>query len=98
MTEQQITAAVRDAVNAYDSEGLLKMGCPSDEYNPEIESIASGISQVMGIRLKMPIPTVDQLWIIICNVLHRFFGMADAPVCYWQKHKELAQAIREKLE
>ncbi len=30
---------VKEIVNKYDPIGLLKMGCPADEYDPEIKKI-----------------------------------------------------------
>lgn len=97
MTELEIFNAVSEAVNDYDPEQLLGMGCPRDEYSGEINDIDAAIKQVMGIGLRAKVPNEDQLWIIVCNVLHRHFGSPDEPVLYSPRHKILAQSIHQKL-
>ncbi|MEV0236335.1 hypothetical protein [Nonomuraea sp. NPDC050786] len=41
MTDDQIAAAVRLLINQYDPEGLLEMGAPEDEYDPEVGDLAA---------------------------------------------------------
>lgn len=98
MTRQELRSVVRDAVNKYDPEHLLSVGCPNDEYDPVIEKIAAGIEQYMGLGLIRDVPASYQIWIIVCNVLHWYFGRSWEPVLYWPKHRELAFGIYKSLE
>ncbi|MET9339023.1 hypothetical protein [Nonomuraea sp. NPDC003804] len=41
MTGDQVAAAVRALINRYDPEGLLGMGAPEDEYDPEVGDLAT---------------------------------------------------------
>ncbi|WP_188192029.1 hypothetical protein [Nonomuraea sp. SYSU D8015] len=41
MTEDQVAAAVRALINRYDPEGLLGMGSPEDEYDPEVGDLTT---------------------------------------------------------
>lgn len=87
---EMVKEVVRQSVNEYDPEDLLTGGAPPDEYDPEIESITSAI-------IHRPIPTENELWIVVCNVLHWYFGDMSDPVLYWQKHRELASMIHMRL-
>jgi hypothetical protein len=83
-----LTQIVRECVNAYDSEHLLRSGAPLDEYEPEIAAIVHELN---------PGTSVLEAWLIICNTLHWFFHAHDQPVLYWNKHRELAEAIVSRL-
>ena len=85
---EKLTAIVRECVNAYDPQGLLKVGCPGDEYAPEIEAIAQSLR---------PKVTRTEIWLIICNTLHWYFRPHDEPVLYWRKHYDLADEILHRL-
>ncbi|MEU8149173.1 hypothetical protein [Nonomuraea sp. NPDC048901] len=41
MTGDQVAAAVRALINRYDPEGLLGMGAPEDEYDPEVGDLTA---------------------------------------------------------
>ncbi|MEU6715771.1 hypothetical protein ABZ897_30265 [Nonomuraea sp. NPDC046802] len=41
MTGVQAAAAVRALINRYDPEGLLGMGAPEDEYDPEVGDLTT---------------------------------------------------------
>ncbi|MFI7106768.1 hypothetical protein ACIBK9_10710 [Nonomuraea sp. NPDC050227] len=41
MKDDQVAAAVRVLINQYDPEGLLGMGAPEDEYDPEVRDLTA---------------------------------------------------------
>jgi hypothetical protein len=41
MRDDQVAAAVRVLINQYDPEGLLGMGAPEDEYDPEVRDLTA---------------------------------------------------------
>ncbi|RVX47782.1 hypothetical protein EDD27_10733 [Nonomuraea polychroma] len=41
MRDDQVTAAVRVLINQCDPEGLLGMGAPEDEYDPEVRDLTA---------------------------------------------------------
>lgn len=79
---------IRKCVNAYDPEQLLKIGCPTDEYDREIKDIAEEITKNS---------TIMEVWIIICNTFHWYFHSHSDPVLYWNAYKELAEKIVTEL-
>ena len=82
--KQSVIDAVRKCVNEYDPKQLLDMGCPADEYEPEIRDIARDYRKNI---------TRHEMWILVCNVLHWHFGNRDEPVLYWRGHFSLSDAI-----
>jgi hypothetical protein len=86
--KSQLENMVGNVMNEHDPEGLLKMGCPKDEYDPEITEIAAAIHLTMG---------VNEIWIIVCNTLHWYFGDHSLPVLYWNKHRDIAADIVKRL-
>lgn len=45
MAEKTLIEKISEIVNTHDPLYLLKMGCPSDEYNPEIERILPALEE-----------------------------------------------------
>ena len=82
--KDKLMELVRKCVNDYDPEQLLSVSYPDDEYEPEIKAIAESL---------MPGASRTEIWLIVCNTLHWFFGSHDEPVLYWRKHLELADSI-----
>jgi hypothetical protein len=56
---------VKDVIDEWDPIGLLDMGCPVDEYDPEIRDI---------VQLLRNINSVDELAIEINKVFIKWFG------------------------
>jgi hypothetical protein len=82
--EVKLKALVTKVINKHDPEQLLKVGCPADEYEPEIDDIAASLRPSMD---------VHDVWLIVCNTLHWYFGDHATPVLYWPKHREMAVDI-----
>ena len=86
--QEKLLQIVRECVNTYDPETLLKVGAPSDEYEPEIKAIAHELR---------PTTTRMQAWLIVCNTLAWYFHPHDVPTLYWNRHYELSDAIVARL-
>ena len=86
--KEKLTQIVRECVNSYDPERLIAMGCPADEYEPEIKEIADSMFHGMS---------REQCWILVCNVMSWHFGDHTEPVLYWRKRRELAEIIVSRL-
>ena len=78
----KIILAITSAMNQADVQGLLKLGCPEDEYDWEIREIAVEIDRHTGVAGSMMYPDVYGLAHIIANVDHRWFGESWKPVQY----------------
>ena len=86
--QDKLEAIVRECVNEYDPEDLLRTGCPDDEYDPEIFDIANNLR---------PGASRVEAWILVCNVLSWYFGNHEDPVSYWPRHRELADKIVSRI-
>jgi hypothetical protein len=86
MTDDQVAAAVRALINRYDPEGLLDMGAPEDEYDPQVGDL---IALVCG-REQITADAVGSVW-------NRWFDDVS-DWCTWQPEqvREVAAAL-EKL-
>ncbi len=62
---------IYNLINEADLEGLLKMGCPADEYKPEIQKIAFNILLTYVAKNKI---TEKQVCKIIAEVFNTQFG------------------------
>lgn len=72
MPEIQIKEKVKKLLDKYDLEGLLKMGCPKDEYDPEARKITTfilGRYTLQGKNL-----TEKNLCKIVADVFNKQFG------------------------
>jgi len=87
-TEAEIIAVVKPVVDKYDPEQLLKMGCPSDEYDGECKLIAGGI-----VREGMNRMTEQELGNLIAFAWHYEFGSWGTPVRYYAMFYEMAKEI-----
>jgi hypothetical protein len=76
MTETQIKEKVKELLDKYDLEGLLKMGCPKDEYDPEARKITT---LILG-RYTLPKKNITEknLCEIVANVFNKQFGELGA--------------------
>ena len=83
-TNEKLVTLVRTVLNKHDPESLLQMGCPADEYEPEIRDISESL---------YPSISVDDAWLVVCITLHWYFGHHDRPVLYSNKHREIAAEI-----
>jgi hypothetical protein len=96
----RIIQAITPAMNKADIQGLIKMGCPDDEYDWEIRDIAVEIDRHTGVMGGMMFPDVNGIAHIIANVDHRWFGLSSNPAQYdnpvYTKAAELvSQALLE---
>ncbi|MCG5217306.1 hypothetical protein [Streptosporangium sp. KLBMP 9127] len=66
MTGDQVSAAVRVLITRYDPEGLLGMGAPEDEYDPEVRDLAALVDGSEEITAD----AVGSIW-------NRWFNMAS---------------------
>jgi hypothetical protein len=57
-------ASIRELVRASDIEGHIAEGAPSDEYEPEEESIFASIAHLSTSEITAPIlnPILEQVW------------------------------------
>ena len=67
VTHDELLDAVRAVVNAVDPVGLLKIGCPDDEYEPEVQDFAQ--------RLGLGEQATPQM---VRSVLLHWFGRESA--------------------
>ena len=83
MTEEaSLKEKVRDIVNKYDPIGLLKIDCPVDEYDPEIQQIVPKISELNS---------VDKLQKVVYKIFVDMFdeSIAGSKENYRQLSEEL---------
>ncbi|SEG60699.1 hypothetical protein SAMN05444920_103429 [Nonomuraea solani] len=86
MTEDQVAAAVRALINRYDPEGLLGMGAPDDEYDPEVGDLTA---LVCGGREEITADAVRSVW-------NRWFdGVSDWGTRQPEQVREVAAALEE---
>ena len=71
-----ITTVVTDIVNKYDLEGLFDMGCPVDEYTPEIQAITAFV--INNYKHLNPIILADNIQHVFN---HYFKALYDFEVC-----------------
>jgi hypothetical protein len=56
---------VKEVIDEWDPIGLLSLGCPDDEYDPEIKDIVKLVSQIKSI---------DEIAVGIQEVFNKWFG------------------------
>ena len=76
-------AAVHDVLNHHDPEGLLEIGAPRDEYEPEVEEIAT--------RLRNGQPVTSG---VLVQIWERWFG-PDSGYVSTANDQELARLAAE---
>jgi len=87
-TEEAVAAMVKPVVDKYDPEQLLKIGCPSDEYDTECKLIAEAI-----VREGMNRMTEQELGNLIAFAWHYEFGSWGTPVRYYSMFYNMAKEI-----
>ena len=50
MEERNLKGSIKEVIDLYDPIGLLKMGAPQDEYNPEIKEVAEKIANCRNVE------------------------------------------------
>jgi len=90
MPDAQIKEKVKKLLDKYDLEGLLKMGCPKDEYDPEARQITI---LILG-RYTLPDKNVTEKNIceIVANVFNKQFGETGA---HKQTDKKIVSLAKE---
>ena len=83
---QNLIEVVRQAINEDDPLGLLRDGCPEDEYDPEVGMIAVKLTKNM---------TVGQISSLIFSVFSYMF--APIPVGGKNDYRDAAKKIHEAL-
>jgi hypothetical protein len=79
---------VKEVIDEWDPIGLLGMGCPDDEYDPEIRDI---------VRLLSNIKSVVELAEVIHNVFDKWFNSIDSIEYTFEKCYPVAIKIWNKL-
>lgn len=90
--EQAAYAIVKPIIDKHDIEGLLKIGCPQDEYDSLSKSIADVIVREGGNRL-----TVDELGNLLTFAFHQDFQPWSEPVNYHVTFKLIAAELHSLL-
>lgn len=80
---------VREIVDSLDPIGLLALGCPDDEYNPEIERIVQRLATAKALSLE----TVQT---ILHETFVEFFDQELAGPT--ERYREAAREIVQRLE
>jgi hypothetical protein len=75
MTAWSKFGQIKDVLDKEDIEGLLVLGCPSDEYDGEASLIESGVARVTNFGKSKT--SVDVVEAIICEVWNNQFGPFD---------------------
>ncbi|PYV31523.1 MAG: hypothetical protein DMG22_16410 [Acidobacteria bacterium] len=70
---ERIKRAVQSALDREDMEGLLALGAPADEYEPEAQLVADAINILSEDACRVP-PTASQLLESLRQVWQRMFG------------------------
>ena len=83
---QSIAEVVRKEINKDDPIGLISMGTPHDEYDPEVKEIVRKISKAGG---------VEKLQNLVHKTFVEFFGAEIAKSKY--KYKKLASNIFNRI-
>jgi hypothetical protein len=86
--EATVTAVVKTVVDKYDPEQLLKIGCPSDEYDSVCSIIAGAI-----VREGMHQITKQELGNLIAFAWQYEFGPWTTPVRYYSVFYTIAEEI-----
>ena len=86
--EAAIVAVIKPVVDKYDPEQLLKIGCPSDEYEGECKLIASAV-----VREGMNRMTEQELGNLIAFAWHYEFGSWGTLVRYYKVFYDMAKEI-----
>ncbi|GAA2988819.1 hypothetical protein [Streptosporangium longisporum] len=85
MTDDRLTAAVRALIDRYDPEGLLGMGAPDDEYDPEVRDLTALVRGGEEI-------TAD----VVGSVWNRWFnGVSDWCTRRPEQVREVAAALED---
>ena len=66
---ETLFAAVARAINEADPKSLLELGCPPDEYDPEIGTITPRVAKAAN---------ADEIRVIIFEEFERWFGADSA--------------------
>jgi hypothetical protein len=91
--EQRVFIVVKHLVDKADLEQLLKVGAPSDEYDPESRYIAKEI--VSEGYKKVGVTAIAH---IIALVFHMEFQRWGEPVRYFSIYFDLAKEIQAKIQ
>jgi hypothetical protein len=75
---------LRSIINEYDPIGLIDIGAPSDEYDPEVKTIIVQLKNEM---------TKQEVHELVYQEFQRWFGMGER-----EDYEELAAAIFEWLK
>jgi hypothetical protein len=80
---------VKEIVDRLDPIGLLALGCPDDEYAPEIERIAQRLATAKALSLEM-----------VQTILHETFAefFDDELAGPTERYREAAREIMQHLE
>src|SRR5271157_4440168 len=91
--ETAVFSVVKSVIDSNDPETLLKVGCPTDEYDPESRSIAQG--WVMNGRHRVGGTGLAH---IIALVWHYHFGDWTKPVQFYSIFFKMAEEMIAKVD
>ena len=90
--ENAVIAVVKPVIDKHDPESLLKIGCPSDEYDPECKLIAAAV-----VREGLNRMSVQELGTLIANAWHYEFSSWGDTVNYDPVFYQMAEEIHPLL-
>lgn len=90
--EQAAYAIVKPIIDKHDIQGLLKIGCPEDEYDSLSKSIAEAIVREGGNRV-----TVEELGNLLTFAFHQDFQPWTEPVNYHVTFQLIAAELHPLL-
>lgn len=81
---------VKEVINHLDPLGLLALGCPDDEYAPEIERIAQRLAATKALSL-------DRVQTILYETFVEFFdqGVAGPQDRYYSAAREIMRRLSQ---